>query len=125
MLRFYGCFAASLLVRGIDNIYKRSLGAVFKVYLANYETLLQNSSEIFNRKAYVSYITAWKTPEYNPVYFRIGLRMPMHGNNLSQYGKIRDRIQAFFAFRVKYKESYLDYYIYIRVFFLESSTTTT
>ena len=31
---------------------------------------------------------------YNPVY---GLRMPIYGNNLSQYGKIRDRIQAFFA----------------------------
>ena len=31
---------------------------------------------------------------YIPVY---GLRMPIYGNNLSQYGKIRDRIQAFFA----------------------------
>ena len=26
-----------------------------------------------------------------------GLRMPIYENNLSQYGKIRDRIQAFFA----------------------------
>ena len=31
---------------------------------------------------------------YIPVY---GLRMPIYGNNLSQYGKIRDRIQVFFA----------------------------
>ena len=31
---------------------------------------------------------------YIPVY---GLRMPIYGNNLSQYGKIQDRIQAFFA----------------------------
>ena len=37
MLRFYGCFAANLLVRGIYNIYKRSSGAVFKISLANYE----------------------------------------------------------------------------------------
>ena len=29
-----------------------------------------------------------------PVY---GLRMPIYGSGLSQYGKIRDRIQAFFA----------------------------
>ena len=31
---------------------------------------------------------------YTPVY---GLRMPIYGNNLSQYGKMQDRIQAFFA----------------------------
>ena len=31
---------------------------------------------------------------YIPVY---GLRMPIYGNNLSQYGKIQDCIQAFFA----------------------------
>ena len=26
-----------------------------------------------------------------------GLRMPIYGSNLSEYGKIRDRIQAFFT----------------------------
>ena len=31
---------------------------------------------------------------YIPVY---GLPMPIYGNNPSQYGKIRDRIQAFFC----------------------------
>ena len=34
------------------------------------------------------------TIPYIPVY---GLRMPIYGNSLSEYGKIRDRIQAFFA----------------------------
>ena len=34
------------------------------------------------------------TIPYFPVY---GLRMSIYGSNLSQYGKIRDRIQAFFA----------------------------
>ena len=34
------------------------------------------------------------TTPYFPVY---GFRMPIYGSNLSQYGKIRDRIQAFFV----------------------------
>ena len=34
------------------------------------------------------------TTPYIPVY---GLRMPIYGSNLSEYGKIRDRIQAFFT----------------------------
>ena len=34
------------------------------------------------------------TTPYIPVY---GLHVPIYGSNLSEYGKIRDRIQAFFT----------------------------
>ena len=48
-------------------------------------------------------------PEYDPVYIPVyGLRMP-NGSYLSQYGEIRDRIQAFFALCLGSSEYNIEY----------------
>ena len=53
----------------------------------------------FSITHYLSYYLRLPEKRLNTIpYFSVyGLRMPIYGSNLSQYGNIRDRIQAFFA----------------------------